>query len=139
MIKKKRGVPLKTCPECQTKIHARKSECVCGYCFYQKKVRTIENWKELQKVDIIRSLYGNGPYWQDPKTKEKIYMGSYGKFKIDGIGADHLRCFEVGKYGQREQTGTHILYMGQVKRSKLCDNLYNCPHKLVSVSLKGGS
>jgi len=139
MAKKKRGVPLKTCPECQAKVHARKSECECGHCFYLKKVRIIEDWKGLQKGDVVRSLYGNGPYWLDPKTEEKIYMGSYGKFKVEGIGSDHLRCYEVGKYGHKQQSGTHILYMGKFKKSVLCDNLYNCPHKLVSVSLKGES
>ena len=62
-----------------------------------------------------------------------------GKFKIEGIGVDHIRAYEVGKYGHKQQSGTHILYMGKFKKSSLCDNLYNCPHKLVSVSLKGES
>lgn len=139
MEKKKRGAPLKTCPECQSKVHARKSECTCGHCFYKKKVRVIEDWRSLSKGDVVRSLYGNGPYWQDPETEEKIYMGSYGKFKIEGIGSDHIRAYELAKFGKHQASGTHILYMGQVKKSLLCDNLYNCPHKLVSVSLKGES
>lgn len=138
-VKKKRGVPLKTCPACQSKVHARKSSCDCGHCFYLKKVRVIEDWKGLQKGDIVRSLYGNGPYWQDPETQEKIYMGSYGKFKVDGVGVDHIRAYEVFKFGKHQTSGTHILYMGKFKKSGLCDNLYNCPHKLVSVSLKGES
>ena len=138
-VKKKRGVPLKTCPACQSKVHARKSSCDCGHSFYLKKVRVIENWKGLQRGDIVRSLHGNGPYWQDPNTQERVYMGSYGKFRIDGIGNDYIRAYELGKLGRSENSGTNILYMGIFKKSLLCDNLYNCPHKLVSVSLKGES
>ena len=134
MEKKKRGAPLKTCPACNAKLHARKSESSCGHCFYKKKRHAIEDWKDLKKGDIVRSVHGNGPYWQDPNTEEKIYMGSYGKFKVEGIGRDHIRAYEVGKFGRSENSGTHILYMGQFKKSLLCDNLYNCPHKLVSVS-----
>ena len=69
-------------------------------------------------------------------TEEKTYMGSYGRFKIEGVGSDHIRAFEVPKHGKSEMSGTHIIYMGNFKKSLLCDNLYNCPHKLVSVSVK---
>lgn len=133
-MKKKRGAPLKQCPECSTMLHARKSQCECGHSFYEKKRRFIENWKELQKGDIIRSLHGNGPYWQDPSTQEKQYMGSYGRFVVDAIGVDHIRCYEITTRGVRTPTGTHIIYMGGFKKSELCDNLFKCPHKLVSVS-----
>ena len=140
MAKKKRGAPLKTCPQCNTKLHARKSECECGHCFYTKKVRLITDWRELKIGDIVRSVYGNGPYWQDPTTEEKIYMGSYGKFEVQGFGRDYIKAYEISKFGKRQVSGgTHILYMGKFKKSVLCDNLYNCPHKLVSVSLKGES
>lgn len=133
-MKKKRGAPLKQCPECSTMLHARKSQCECGHSFYEKKRRFIENWEELQKGDIIRSLHGNGPYWQDPSTQEKQYMGSYGRFVVDAVGVDHIRCYEITARGVRTPTGTHIIYMGGFKKSELCDNLFKCPHKLVSVS-----
>lgn len=130
----KRGAPLKTCPDCQCKLHARKSSCDCGYSFYEKKRRLIDNWKTLKKGDIIRSLYGNGPYWQDPSSKERQYMGSYGRFVVDAVGNDYIRCYEITARGIKTPTGTHLLYMGGFKKSELCDNLFKCPHKLVSVS-----
>lgn len=136
MSKKKRGTPLKTCPECNTQCHARKASCDCGFSFYKKKGSGIvEDWKSLSKGDIVRSLYGNGPYWKDPDTEEKIYMGSYGKFTVSDVGENHIKAYESSKIG----SGIHIIYMGDVKKSELCDNLYNCPHKLVSVSLQGES
>jgi hypothetical protein len=140
MTKKKRGTPLKTCPECQIQLHARKAECGCGYCFYQKRKSVVRNWQELKKGDIVRSLHGSGPYWEDPSTKEKIYMGSYGKFKVDKVCENFIRVFGVGKFGKMQTSSSlEVLYMGDVKKSKLCDNLYNCPHKLVNVSFKGES
>ena len=132
--KKKRGAPLKTCPDCQNNLHARKSSCSCGYSFYKKKRRVIDNWKILKRGDVIRSLYGNGPYWQDPSTQEKQYMGSYGRFVVDAVGNDYIRCYEITARGIKNPTGTHVLYMGSFKKSELCDNLFKCPHKLVSVS-----
>jgi hypothetical protein len=139
-VKKERVAPLKTCPGCEAKIHTRKSQCSCGFSFYKKKrKKTIEDWQSLKKGDIIRSVYGNGPYWEDPNTQEKQYMGSYGKFIVDEVGSDYIRCYEVVHRGIRTYTGTHVLYMGNCKKSELCDNVYKCPHKLVRVSLKGGS
>ena len=125
--------PSKSCPSCQAKIHARKSECPCGHMFYQRKNKPIQNWKDLRSGDVIRSVYGNGPYYLNPETKEKTYMGSYGKFIVDYVGDDYIRCYERGK---NSVSGTVILYMGNQEESLLCDNLYKYPHKLVCVSLK---
>lgn len=140
MIDKKRTPPLKTCPECKNKLHARKAECDCGHCFYKKVKSVIDNWQELKKGDIVRSVHGNGPYWEDPSTKEKVYMGSYGRFKVDKVGRDFIQAYGLGEFSKVKTSSTHVvLYMGTFKKSKLCDNMYNCPHKLVSVSLKGES
>lgn len=136
--KKKKRVPLKPCPACGEKVHARKATCECGHCFYEKKNGLITDWKKLKKGDLIRSLYGNGPYWEDPVSKEKLYMGSYGKFAVNKVGENYIECAEVSKYGNHS-SGYHILYMGESKKSELCDNLYRCPHKLISVSFKGES
>ena len=133
-MKKIKKTPLKTCPECKKQCHARLSTCSCGFVFYKKKPsKIIKDWKSLKVGDTIRSVYGNGPYWQDPKTKEKTYMGSYGKFVVNYVGENYIRCQEIGR---NRVSGTVILYMGDKVKSLLCDNLYKYPHKLVRVSLK---
>ena len=132
--KKKRGAPLKICQECGESCHARVAVCGCGYVFYQKsnKNKPIENWQELGPGDTIKSVKGHGPYWLNPETKEKTYMGSYGKFSVRDIGKDYIIvCKKIGN--TRVNSGTSVLYMGDRVKSSLCDNLYNCPHKLVRV------
>ena len=131
--------PLKTCPECDEKCHARKSTCECGFVFYKKKNRTIEDWKSLQKGDVVKSVGANGPYWLNPETQEKTYMGSYGKFVVQEIEKDYIVVTESRAARRRLSVrgGYHILYMGRKKKSDLCDNMYNCPHKLIGVSFKG--
>ena len=138
MAKKKK--PIKTCPDCGEKCHARKATCECGFVFYEKKNRNIviEDWKSLQKGDIVKSVGANGPYWLNPDTQEKTYMGSYGKFVVQEIGKDHIIVTE--SHTRRTKFsgsgGYHVLYMGSMKKSDLCNNLYNCSHKLIGVSLK---
>ena len=130
--------PLKTCPECGGKCHARKSTCECGFVFYRKKNSVIEDWKSLQKGDVVKSVGAKGPYWLNPETKEKTYMGSYGKFVVQDVLKDHIVVTE--SYTPRRKLsrhgGFHTLYMGKKKKSELCNNLYNCSHKLIGVSLK---
>ena len=132
--------PLKTCPECGEKCHARKSTCVCGFVFYEKKNRNkvIEDWKSLQKGDIVRSVGANGPYWINPETKEKTYMGSYGRFVVQEVKKDYIVVTSAPNPRKRSHShgGHHVLYMGSKKKSDLCNNLYNCSHKLIGVSLK---
>mgnify|MGYP001185635245 FL=1 len=132
--------PLKTCPECDIKCHARKATCECGYVFYEKKNRNkvIEDWTALRKGDVIRSVSGNGPYWENPSTWERVYMGSYGKFVVEDVGTNFIRCSKLIKNSRKnyKMSGTHILYMGPYHKSDLCDNLHSCPHKLIGVLLK---
>ena len=125
--------PSKSCPSCNERVHARKSECSCGHLFYERKNKVITDWKSLKAGDTIRSVYGNGPYYINPETKEKTYMGSYGKFVVNYVGDNYIRCQEIGR---NRMSGTVILYMGDGKKSLLCDNLYKYPHKLIRVSLK---
>lgn len=126
--------PSKKCPRCSSSVHARKSECSCGHIFYHKKNRPVDNWKELKVGEAVKSVHGNGPYWQDPETKEKIYMGHYGKFIVKDVGKDYLKCSPVRTL-KSASCGTYILYMGRKTKSLLCDNFYRRPHKLVRVSL----
>lgn len=141
-MKTKRGKPVKTCPACQTLCHARKSTCECGHVFYERKNRNkvIENWQTLNKGDIIKSVSGNGPYWENPETWEKVYMGSYGRFMVESVGANYIRCSRLIKNSRKnyKMSGTHVLYMGPSRKSELCDNLYSCPHKIIGVSIKKG-
>ncbi len=136
----KRKKPLKTCPECGEKSHARKSTCECGFVFYEKKRnnKVIEDWKSLQKGDIVKSVGGNGPYWENPETKEKTFMGSYGRFVVQEVKKDYIVVTESRSVRRKlsGHGGYHILYMGCKKKSDLCNNLYNCSHKLIGVSLK---
>jgi len=69
--------PFKTCPACSDKCHARKATCVCGHVFYERKNRNkvIENWRSLNKGDVIKSVSGNGPYWENPATWKKFTWG----------------------------------------------------------------
>jgi len=134
--KKVRKAPLKTCPECENKSHARTATCKCGHVFYKKKNkgREIKDWRSLQPNDVVKSVKGHGPYWINPQTKEKTYMGSYGKFRVQEIGKDYIMAYNA-KAGS---VGIVVIYMGDRVKSQLCDNLYNCPHKLVCVNSKGG-
>ena len=67
----KRKAPQKTCPECNSKCHARSSTCECGYIFFQKQLSIVDDWKMLGAGDTIKSVKGNGSYWLNPDTKEK--------------------------------------------------------------------
>jgi len=131
-IMSKRKAPLKNCPECSEQSHARVATCKCGHVFYQKKNRNseIKDWQNLQKGDIIKSVNGHGPFWINPETEEKVYMGTYGKFKVHGIGKNYLLVVKIKNnytYG-----GIQVLYMGKPLKSSLSDNLYSYPHKLVA-------
>lgn len=138
-----RNTPVKSCPKCNNKVHARKSSCPCGYSFYTTKAerQKIDNWKNLKPGDKIKSIKNNGPYWENPETKEKSYIGSYGEFVVEDVGPNYITCYEIGKV--RNVKGRivncsemHTLYMGLFQKSDLCDNLYRCPHKIIRVLSK---
>ncbi len=86
-------------------------------------------------------MRANGPYWINPETKEKIYMGSYGRFVVQEVRKDYIVVTESHTPRTRRKFsgsgGHHTLYMGSMKKSDLCNNLYNCSHILIGVSLKG--
>lgn len=134
--KKKRGAPLKNCSGCGKCCHARVANCSdCGYVFYAKKNnrQEIKDWQSLKRNDVIKSVKGHGPYWINPETKEKTYMGSYGRFRVQEVGPDYIMAYSI-----KAGSGIEVIYMGNRVKSQLCDNLYNCPHKLVRVNSKGG-
>ena len=120
-MKKKRKAPVKICPDCQQECHARLSSCKkCGFVFYKKKSRFIEDWKTLKIGDYIRE---NG---------ERIYFTDAGVYNIKDIAKDGLVVIGVGRHSH----GYAFIYMGHKKKSRLLDSVYNSPHKLASVSLK---
>ena len=134
-----RTAPVKACPGCNSNVHARSSSCkTCGHKFYvtKKDLQRIDNWRDLKPGDKIKSISKNGPYWVDPSTREKLYMGSYGEFVVEQVGANYINCYEIGKV--RKINGRmvncseiHTLYMGKFEKSDLCNNLYRDSHKLI--------
>ncbi len=127
--KSKRGAPKKTCPDCGSKCHARSSSCECGHIFFHKQLSIVEDWTMLGTGDTIKSVKGNGSYWLNPETKEKTYMGVYGRLVVKETVTDGVLAYKVIK-GMKH----HILefvYMGKEEKSDFLDNYYKKPHKLI--------
>lgn len=127
---KTRKTPTKKCPECETHCHVRSSACKnCDHVFYlrKKKNQVIEDWRSLKKGDTIRSVGSNGPYWENPETMDRLYMGHYGKFIVQSVIKDGIMAVE----DKRHSHCYEFIYMGKYKKSHLMDNYYNCPHKIV--------
>ena len=127
--KSKRGAPKKKCPDCGNKCHARSSACECGHVFYHKQLSVVEDWTMLGAGDTIKSVKGNGSYWLNPETKDKTYMGVYGKLVVKGIVADGVQAYRVVK-GMKHHI-LEFIYMGNPKKSDLLDNYFIRPHKLI--------
>ena len=125
----KRKAPQKTCPECNSKCHARSSTCPCGYVFFQKQLSVVEDWTMLGAGDTIKSVKGNGSYWLNPETKEKTYMGVYGKLIVKEIVAIGVMAYKVVKV--MKQHILEFVYMGKEEKSNFMDNYYKRPHKLI--------
>ena len=125
----KRKAPQKTCPECNSKCHARSSTCECGYIFFQKQLSIVDDWKMLGAGDTIKSVKGNGSYWLNPDTKEKTYMGVYGRLVVKNTTNEGVQAYRVIK-GMKHHI-LEFIYMGKPKKSDLMDNYYIRPHKLI--------
>lgn len=131
-MKKKRKSPVKICPECQVECHARLASCKkCGFTFYKKKKRFIDDWKSLKVGDYIRVIGRSGSYYIK-ENGEKIYFTDAGIYNVRRIVNDGLVVVGHGRHSH----GFGFLYMGAEKKSPLLDSVYNSPHKLASVSLK---
>ena len=127
---KKRRAPNKKCPECEAVCHVRSAICKkCDHVFYLKKKKNqiITDWQNLKKGDLIKSVGGNGPYWENPETKDKLYMGHYGKYVVQSVMKEGIMAIE----NKRHSHCYEFIYMGKSKRSNLMDNYYNRPHKIV--------
>lgn len=128
----KNKAPLKVCPDCQEKCHARLAECKeCGFVFYKKKRSIIEDWKSLQRGDRIRVVGRSGNYYIK-KNGDKTYFTDAGIYSVREVRYNGLVVIGTGKRSQ----GCEFLYMGEEKRSSMLDSMYNSPHKLIGVALK---
>lgn len=97
-----------------------------------KKIHPAEviNWKELAIGDVVRSIHGYGPYFENSKG-EKTFQGSYGFYKIDSIGEDGFYAYEHSPRGKRlDFGGRRFIYMGEAKK---VDVVNRQPHKLIKV------
>ena len=131
-MKEKRKAPTKACPDCQEECHARLSSCKkCGFIFYKKKKRFIEDWKSLGIGDYIRVIGRSGDYYIK-ENGERVYFTDAGIYIVKRVVKDGLL---VTGHGRRAH-GFGFLYMGNEKKSRLVDSVYNSPHKLAVVSLK---
>lgn len=125
-------MPLKSCPECQEQCHARLATCKkCGFIFYQKKKRLIEDWKRLKVGDHVRVIGRSGTYYVK-ENGDKMYFTDPGIYSIREVHKNGLAVVGVG----RRSRGYEFLYMGPEQKSSMLDNMYNSPHKLVSVSYR---
>lgn len=139
------NAPQKLCPKCNNKCHTKSSKCQCGHSFYNAKFKPEEikskpevgekvnnSWKSLVPGDIIKSVNGYGPYWENPNNGEKTYMGSYGRFRVKEIASNGIMAISHSKDSHNQ---FEFIYMGEHTQSKLSENMYRSPHKLFK--LKG--
>jgi len=126
----------KTCKHCDEINGCRAYQCKkCSEPFPNKHGRIrfskspIQNWRELKPDDCFRIVGGSGSYYEHPDTGERTYMSSRGKYKVNRVIRDGILVYGVGKHN----TGCEFIYMGNENKSKLCDNLYNAPHKIIRI------
>lgn len=138
--KRKRGAPTKGCPDCGSQVHARASECKeCGYVFFKKKNSLVEDFRDLRRGDIIKSVASNGPYYLNKvdEAEEKMYLGNYGLFEVVGKwddGADNCGV-KVRKWKKRLGSSgpIELLYMGRPNGYSITGVMVKNPHKLLMV------
>jgi len=119
---------LKSCPNCGLGVGVRVKLCLeCGHAFsfkpsvWRDKSKSIKDWKELEKGDIIRSVNGTGSYWFLKDIEEKVYLGQTGKLTVQRVV--HNGIHVSSKYG------FSFVYMGE---PKFCEKtgVHREPHKL---------
>lgn len=90
----------------------------------------VADWKELKVGDVVRSIHGYGPYFEN-SLGERTYQGSYGYYKVESIGEDGFYAYEHSPRGKRlDFGGRRFIYMGEPKK---VDVINRQPHKLVKV------
>ena len=121
----------KICTKCGKRNGCRAFNCKhCDHPFKMKSHRKTPrmqkhfDWTELNKGDIVRVVGGSGPYYKQ-KNGEKQYLTDRGIYHIIDVCAEGLTLHS------RRSGGTEFLYMGPVRKSPWCTNLYRSPHKLL--------
>lgn len=90
----------------------------------------VTDWKELKVGDVVRSIHGYGPYFENSKG-EKTYQGSYGFYKVDQMCEEGFHAYEYSPRGKKlDFGGRRFIYMGQPKK---VDVINRQPHKLIKV------
>jgi hypothetical protein len=109
------------------------AECkTCGFIFYKKKKKFIENWKEeVRPGDRIKVVGRSGNYYVG-ENGERTYLTNPGVYLVMKIHENGIAAIGTGKVSH----GYEFLYMGEEKRSSMLDSMYNSPHKLIGVALK---
>lgn len=98
-----------------------------------KKIHAAEvtNWQELKVGDVVRSIQGYGPYFENSKG-EKTFQGSYGFYKVESIAEDGFYGYEHSPRGKKlDFGGRRFIYMGEAKK---VDVINRQPHKLIKVN-----
>lgn len=91
----------------------------------------VEDWSELQKGDVVRSIQGYGPYFEN-SLGEKTFQGSYGYFRVDEVSESGLHVYEYSPRGMKlSMGGRRFIYMGP---SEKVDVIHRQPHKLLKVN-----
>ena len=131
MSERKRGQ--KICSKCNTANGVRAYECKsCGTEFQMKKARKgnknkpVEDYRTLNKGDLIRVVGGSGCYYKD-SNGEKHYFTDRGKYKV--MDTDDKGIIAVGKCGHQ------YIYMGKFKQSRTLDTCWDAPHKIILLKL----
>lgn len=84
---------------------------------------------QISKGDIVRSVGGNGPYYQGAKSK--TYKGTYGLLKVDEVLSNGFYAYKVSKRQFKiNNTARYFVYMG---KSEKVDIINREPHKIVKV------
>ena len=90
----------------------------------------VVDWKELKVDDVVRSIQGHGPYFEN-SLGEKTFQGSYGYYKVSEIVDNGFYAYEYSPRGRKlDFGGRRFLYMGEPKK---VDVINRQPHKLIKV------
>ena len=93
-----------------------------------RRGRPVKDWRTLEVGDYIRVIGRSGSYYIK-SNGDRIYFTDAGIYHIKQIHGEGLTV--IG--GGRQSHGFEFLYMGEEKKSKLLDNMFNAPHKLCKV------
>lgn len=96
---------------------------------HPQQVKNSVELGELSKGDIVRSIGGNGPYYQG--SKGRTYKGTYGLLKVDEVLPNGFYAYRVSKREYKvNDTARQFIYMGKPEKVDLINRE---PHKIIKV------